>query len=178
MSGKRRLFVGFPISSELARQVIEWQRVHTRLPARWVSGRNLHLTIIPPWEEDDPATLVKTIKDLSYPRPGALTFSFHTINFGPDPEEPRLIWATAETPAGFAEFKYRLEEGIWQPHDTRPLRPHLTIARFPAEDFRRFSQKVLAEPINWSLSVEEFVVYESRRGGGDYQPLARFRLTD
>lgn len=175
---KKRLFIGFQISPAVQAQVADWQRAHTRLPVRFVSGRNLHITLIPPWEEEDISNVKKIINELNLPSTGALVFNFNWVSFGPDPEEPRLIWAEAETPPGFSEIKYRLESSLWLPRDKKPLRPHLTVARFRAEDFRRFSQKTLGETVIWQEEVTKFTLYESRigRNGPEYIPLADFDL--
>lgn len=175
---KRRLFIGCAVSSVVQQRVLEWRRLHARLPARFTTPKNLHITIVPPWEETDETTIKQTISQLTLPVTGPLEFIFNWVCFGPDPAEPRLIWAEGEVSPGFAELKYRLEESLWLPHDKRPLRPHLTIARFHPEDFRRFPQKTLGEAVTWTETAEKFSLFESRlgRGGADYTPIADWPL--
>ena len=175
---RKRYFIGFSIPSSIVAQVGEWQKNHGHWPIRFTAGRNLHITMVPPWEGGEFDSIKKTIDELSLPTTGLLNFTFNWVCFGPDPEEPRLIWAEGELPSGLAELKYRLEESLWLPRDKRPLRPHLTIARFRPEDLRRLPQKELGELVNWSFTVDRFALFESRpgKGGSEYAKVAEWSL--
>ena len=59
-----RIFVGIPISQELQGRILEWEDKHQEPifknqtnsknqisnPIRCVAGKNLHVTLAPPWE--------------------------------------------------------------------------------------------------------------------------------
>jgi len=101
-----RVFIGIKASKILQKRVARWQREHRDLPVRWIKNRNLHLTLVPPWYEDDPVKAVSKLKTVRYKK-GTITFDRVGINF-----KHKVIWIGKPTQhVTIARFK-----------DAKPLR--------------------------------------------------------
>jgi len=100
-----RVFVAIPVSPALQNEIAKWceSLLHsqpsfakaTEGAMRWLSGKNLHVTLVPPWEEEParvPEVLTHLREAVGVLRE-PLVLSFSRVRFGPDPRRPRLIWA-------------------------------------------------------------------------------------
>src|SRR5438067_503805 len=87
-----RVFVGIQISDEIKREIIDWQKVHSEFPVRWIEGKNLHVTLVPPWYEEDIGSIIEKLKSIQTSR---FEIQFEKIFFGP-PREPRMIWVSGK----------------------------------------------------------------------------------
>lgn len=178
MGNKHRLFVALPITPTLQEKVFAWARAYESLPVRWLTGKNLHITLIPPWYEADIEYVQKQLQKLSWDK-GSLSLAFRRVLYGPNPREPRLIWAQGETPPELGELKDKFEQILDIESEKRPLKLHLTLARFRPENFSKFRIKHLDDPVTWDEEVHEVVLMESHlaRSGADYEILAHIPLT-
>ncbi len=176
---KKRLFIAIIIPVNLQEKIGLWeQSLRFQLPVRWLALKNLHLTLIPPWYEEDLNKIYLTLDTL--PRisfPVKITFS--QVCFGPNAHQPRLIWAIGETPGTLTS----LQKKLWSllPHlssEKRPLRMHLTLARFRPEQFDNFPIKNWQEKIDWQTNVTSVVLMQSHlsKTGADYEILKEYQL--
>lgn len=174
---KHRLFVALPAPPALKRTLGEWQSRFTDRPVRWVADRNIHLTLVPPWYEKEPAKVAKRLEGLAAVS-GTLAFRFHTVTIGPNPREPRLIWALAESPPELKKLQKNLlgALGFWPPR--QDLRAHLTLARFRPRQFNALHQVTLNEHIDWPTTFDSFALMEShlRPTGAEYEIIQTFPL--
>jgi 2'-5' RNA ligase len=144
---------------------------------RWVKPKNLHITLVPPWYEEN----IKQIKEvLGSIRDtfGPFEIIFERITYGPDPRRPRLIWAEGEASLEIRNLKLEIERALNQKPEERPFKLHLTIARFRPETFSSFPIKKLDEKVFWRDEVKSFVIMESHLSpeGADYEVLEEIRL--
>ena len=86
-----------PISSELQKEILGWEGGFQKLPVRWLSGKNLHITLVPPWEERDPNEVARLLENLRGTLP-QFSFLLEHVAYGPNSREPRLIWAEGKSP--------------------------------------------------------------------------------
>lgn len=177
---KKRLFIAIPISANLQKEILRFQKQFPRLNVRWLYGKNLHITLIPPWYEENVENLKTTLKKIkeSKNKIGSIKLLFEKVAFGPDPRAPRLIWAEGETPQSLIVLKHELDqillkEKIIQKIENRPFRLHMTLARFRPENFHKFPIKKLNEKISWEEDVTSIVLMESHLSprGADYEIL-------
>lgn len=179
---KRRIFVAIKISEALEETIEEWKKEFAGRQAfarsamngiRWLNGKNLHITLIPPWYEGDIKNQIVKIKTVQA-RP--FEISFARVAYGPDPRRPRLIWAEGETPRELLYLKASAEDTFGTQPERRPFLLHLTLARFRPEDFPQFSIQKLDEPVSWRDEVRSIVLMESRLSpsGADYDVLGEF----
>jgi 2'-5' RNA ligase len=145
----------------LQKEILAWEepwRLKLGNKVRWLDGKNLHITLVPPWYEEDlekaKEQLKKTVVSFH-----PCTLLFHHVTFGPDHRRPRLVWAVGKPVSGMKL-------------------PHLTLARFREKDFASFPFKTLDEKISWRENVDSIMLMESRlfSSGADYTIIARMNL--
>lgn len=169
-----RIFVALPISKKLQEEILRWEIGYARFPVRWISGKNLHITLIPPWHTEDVAEAKEMLGSVSPAWP--IEFSFTRVSFGPDPRRPRLIWATGETPKDLVTLRDRIAACLGQTPERKPFRSHLTLARFREEHFSVFPVQTLEVPVAWRDTIRSFMLMESHlaRSGADYEIIKEF----
>ncbi len=143
---------------------------------RRLAGKNLHITLIPPWYTDNIDAVVKKLNKVSCP---PFDIEFHKVAYGPDPKRPRLIWAEGTASEGAVCLKDRLEKMFPEYKSTyKEWLVHMTIARFKPEEFSSFPIKKLDEKVLWKDKIKTFILMESHlsREGADYEVLEEFKL--
>jgi len=176
---KKRIFIAITIPKNLQQKIWDWQQSLTyQLPVRWLALKNLHLTLIPPWYEDNLEKIFLALDALPKKYP-PFKIKFSQVTFGPNRYQPRLIWATGETPQASLVLQKAL--GSLFPHlksEKRPFRLHLTLARFRPEQFASFPIKNLNEIINWQTDVTSISLMQSHlsKTGADYEILKDIKL--
>jgi 2'-5' RNA ligase len=172
-----RVFVGIPLSLELQEQAVAWQNQHAILPVRWIAPRNLHITVVPPWDEADPGGALKDLGGLTG-ADSSFSVEFTGVSFGPRPRDPRLIWAFGEPPVEALELVAAAYRALALPDPNHDFILHATLARFRPEDFRRFPVRELLEAVEWRMDVTKLALYESRLlpGGADYRVIGEVSL--
>jgi RNA 2',3'-cyclic 3'-phosphodiesterase len=173
----KRIFIALPLSEPLQQLALQWQQDHADLPVRWITPKNLHVTVTPPWQENDIDNVISKLRQASIQMP-AFLINFDRISFGPDPKVPRLIWASGPTPPEMVELKQQIESALSLLPGSRPLKLHLTLARFTRDSYQNFPVKHLSETVVWQDQVSSFALLESRLtpAGSDYEAIERFLL--
>lgn len=158
----KRVFVGIPASKELKLKIRKWTDKNLKeLKVRIIPSKNLHITLIPPWNEeniDDVSRKLEEVKKNFIP----FEIGFEKIFFGPSKKRPRLIWLEGKPNKKLFILKKELEKILDKKSEKRPSLPHITIARFKPRDFRQFPIKQLDEEINWRYRVVSFCLYKSK----------------
>ena len=175
----KRVFIALYPSDEFRQKVVAWQEEHKMLPVRWLQGKNLHITLIPPWYVEDTRAVMDALLAFVKEKSCApFTLRFTKVTFGPDPRRPRLIWASGETPPELSTFKSGIEQALGQESERRDFKLHLTLARFREDDFPTFPITTLDEKVAWEEEVRSFVLMESHlsRAGADYNVLSEWRI--
>ncbi|MBI4250747.1 RNA 2',3'-cyclic phosphodiesterase [Candidatus Uhrbacteria bacterium] len=174
----RRIFFGIPIEENLQEKIAAWRKKYERLAVRWVKPNNLHVTLIPPWDEEDIDSVIRLLEHSTAKAVEPLTLQFTRVAYGPSLREPRLIWAEGVAPHGLLTLKNWCESVLGVSADTRPFLLHLTLARFRPETFSSFPVKKLDESVSWSQTCSSVVLYESNLlpGGAEYTVLFRRQL--
>lgn len=157
--------------------MLRWEMQYTNLPVRWLTGKNLHVTLIPPWHTEDDTETRELLADASG-TPATIPLAFNRVAFGPDPASPRLIWAEGETPSELVTLRDRIAETLTIAPERKLFRLHLTLARFREEAFGSFPIRKLNERVDWKDVARSFVLMESHLSprGADYEILATFPL--
>lgn len=174
-----RVFIAIPIKKELQEKILLFSKNFTpqNFLIRWLSGKNLHITLIPPWYENNIENIKQKL-DLIAAEIQPFNLSFKKICFGPNQKEPRLIWAEGDTPQEIVDLKSVLERSLNFRPERRQFLLHLTLARFRPENFKNFSQKELNEKISWEEKVDSIVLMQSHLlpTGAEYEILHEIRL--
>lgn len=162
-----------PVSEKLRRKILNWQKKNKDLPVRWVKGKNLHLTLVPPWHEEDLESVKKSLMRASK-KFDAFDLEFSKIEYGPSLKSPRLIWATGKTSKKIEKLKSTIEKVLKKEPEKRSFCPHITLARFNPQKFKPHEK--VEKQIDWEETVESFVLMESHlsKRGADYEFLDTF----
>jgi len=122
-----RIFVALRISPDIALALAQYGRDLEQFSVRPVAPADIHLTLVPPWNEVSPAEAVEKlcrVVDRFFP----FTLTFRHVGYGPEPKRPRFLWAECVASKEIAEFRVALIQAFGQA-DERPFRPHVTLAR-------------------------------------------------
>lgn len=172
----RRIFVGLPLDSGLTQKAEAFRSQHADWAVRWVTSKNLHVTLVPPW----PAAEAEWVRErLSQVAGSAFALDFKGLGLGPDPSHPRLVWALGSAPDHLANLRQKLFAALGQALEPRPFRPHITLARLERSEQVGNSFAVLPQRISWQMEAVKFCLYESflKPGGADYRVLAEYSLS-
>lgn len=171
-----RVFIGIQFTQEERDEIEKIQTRYRKIlgeqkSLRWIATHNLHITVVPPWYEQDIDSLKKKIKqgniDLK-PFSAVLT----RLTFAP-PNLRRLIWLEGSTPPGIVMLQDMLLKILSKPIENRRFSLHATLARFEPRHFSSFRIKHIDEKIHFPMKVSSFTLFESRllRGGAEYKNL-------
>lgn len=164
-----RVFIGIKVGWMLQAEIHEWQRNHAYLPARMIPPEDLHVTLVPPWDVDDVDAVIARIRAVvGHISPIPLTFS--TVETGPTPEHPRLVWARAEPEVALTALHHALTAafGVRPEH---AFTPHITLARASTSTI-----PVIRESCAWSCIVDNVTLYRTTGGGAGYTVLGQVVL--
>jgi 2'-5' RNA ligase len=170
-----RIFIAIKIVAAIADALAQMARGLERFQVRLVAPVDIHLTLVPPWNElSIPNAVEKLRRVVNTFDPFVLTFRH--VGYGPDPKRPRLLWAECAAGREIEELRDALLLAFGQA-DERPFRPHVTLARL------RENGAVIARkhPIDQDiLLVQRIEFVETMQspppGGSGYRVLASLRL--
>ena len=175
-SSKKRLFVGIAISQKLQQEIIKWRYGYMELlPIRWTKCENLHITLIPPWQ-DYPNRVISKLQSLKSIIPFKVNFS--DITTGPKLKRPRLIWASGKDDPSILKLKSSLEKVLEQRKREENFFMHITLAKIFLPRKCPFEIKELQEKINWEEIIETVTLYESHllKNGSQYDILYQKKI--
>lgn len=161
---KTRIFIAIRATDDLKRTIARWVEKNKKdYPlVRWLDPDNWHITLIPPWYEDEAGSAkVKLLLSSASGLLDPFDLTFTDISFGPTKKEPRLIWASSEAPQAIIKLKEEIEKALNRPGEKRDFLLHLTIARFRPEKFEAFPTQDLNEAIDWPETASEFQLMRS-----------------
>ena len=170
-----RIFIAIKIAAEITDALAQMTRGLERFQVRLVAPIDIHLTLVPPWNEILIPEAVERLRRVADKfDPFALTFQH--IGYGPDPKRPRLFWAECVAGHKIVELRAALLLAFGQ-SDEQPFRPHVTLARL------RGNGAVIARnhPIEQNLSLVQLIksvelMQSPPSGGSGYRVLASLQL--
>jgi RNA 2',3'-cyclic 3'-phosphodiesterase len=122
-----RIFVALKMATEIAGELARMARELERFPVRLIAPADIHLTLVPPWNEASIPDAVEKLRRVA-DRFGDFTLEFRHIGYGPEPRRPRLLWAECAAGPDLTRLHAELLLVFGQT-DERPFRPHVTLAR-------------------------------------------------
>lgn len=149
-----RLFIGIKASANLKRKIGKWQEERKTFPVRFIKPENLHLTLVPPWYEDDPADSISKLGSLAWKR-CTVVFDNIGINF-----RNHVIWIESSNPPKELSSTYNDLLHLFQKKkEKRPFRVHITIARFKDAKPLKHSK---FHGISWKENVTAITLFQSK----------------
>ncbi len=146
-----RVFVGLKIAPDIAHALAELAKPLEREAARSVASSDIHLTLVPPWNESRRADAVAR---LSGAVDGFTTFrlAFAHVGYGPTGHHPRLLWVDCAAGDELKNLRAALMTAFGQT-DARPFQPHVTLVRIPKHG-RAVARR---HPIDQALLLSQWV---------------------
>ncbi len=172
-----RVFVGLKIAPEIATQLAHFAAALEQLPVRLVTPADIHLTLVPPWNE---ASIPDAIEKLGRVagRFGAFVLIFQHLGYGPQPRRPRLLWADCGASDEIVALRAALLLAYGQT-DERPFQPHVTLARIRGDGGAIARKHPIDRPLSLTQRVESVELFQSPPAGGSgYRVLASLRLSE
>lgn len=124
-----RIFVGIKIADEVAQRLAQLASPLAQHHARLVAPADIHLTLVPPWNEINTAEAIDTLRAAVgnlKPFPLKLT----RLGYGPTLRNPRLRWVECAASKDLEDLRNALLTA-YGTSDPRPFLPHITVARMP-----------------------------------------------
>ena len=185
MTEKIRSFLAIELNENLYRSLEDLVRKlrSPRYDVRWVSPRNIHLTLRFFGEissqDIDGVSLAAEKAALAVP-----PFEVNIIGLGafPSLRSPRVIWAGIENPDSLVGLEKIISSELslmaWPPPD-KPFRPHITLGRVKSSRGKKELNQILEQykGVNpGRLFVDHFSLIKSdlKPSGPAYTPLNRF----
>lgn len=157
----KKVFVAIPISEKLQDAILKWEMDFSNLPVRWLAGKDLHITLISPWQESEEnlTSVKKKLEVVKGFRPFDIVFK--RVNYGPSQFKLNLIWAENKPTRQILDLKDKLYQILGIPNTYTRWTMHVTLARFKPETFSSFPIKKLDEIVWWPEKVKSIVIMES-----------------
>ena len=107
-----RIFVALRIAPEIALELAQYGRGLEQFSVRLVAPADIHLTLVPPWNEVSTADTVEKLRRVA-DRFVAFTLAFRHIGYGPEPRRPRFLWAECVASKEIAELTRGSASSLW-----------------------------------------------------------------
>ena len=154
-----RIFIGIKFIDKIQNSALRWAEDRQNWPVRWMPKGNLHITLVPPWNEEKLENIINILNNVQG-RTSSFKISFNKIIFAPPGSHPRMIWAIGDAPKELIEFNDTINKAL-NFKNSRQFRLHLTLARFKPESYNKIKNKNLIKDINWSEDVKSFELIKS-----------------
>jgi len=180
-----RLFTGIaPAPNVIDRLSAIFDELRPTAQINWSPVGNLHITckFIGEWPEDLLPEMEAALGTVAVADPIPITIS--QVGFFPNPQRPHSLFADVEAGPALAELAAAIDMALAPlgcDPETRPYRPHITLARVkPGNDIRGLREHVAAmtDFEFGSFDARDFHLYVSTPapGGSVYTKLATYDL--
>jgi 2'-5' RNA ligase len=170
-----RVFVALRIAPEIAGELAQMVRVPERFAVRRIAPADIHLTLVPPWQETSiPAAIEKLrgVADSAVP----FRLVFERLSYGPQPRRPRLLWAECSADEALTTLRDALL-AVFGRSDERPFRPHVTVARIRGNGAALARKHPIERALAFSQRIETVELMQSPPAGEvGYRVLASLPL--
>ena len=144
-----RVFVALRIAPEIAAALAEMARVLERFSVRLIAPADIHLTLVPPWNETEIPAAVEKLHGVAE-RAAPFALAFKHLNYGPHARRPRLLWAECAGSMELSALHAALLAAFGQSEE-RPFRPHVTVVRIRGNG----AAVARRQPIDRELALEQ-----------------------
>ena len=172
---RARIFVGLKVNSDIADQLAALVGELRGTRARLVSASDIHVTLVPPWQETSLDQAIGSLRKVAGPFT-PFSLKFLRLRYGPQPRRPNLLWVDCAATDEITALRNSLMRAFGQ-EGNRPFRPHVTLARI-RDGERSFARR---HPIDRDLDLVQMVktieLFQSPPPGATgYQVLASVEL--
>jgi 2'-5' RNA ligase len=170
-----RVFIGLKIAQDVAEALAHCARLIESEPSRFVACQDIHLTLLPPWDETcTPEAIERLRAALSGLKPFMLTFT--RLSYWPSRGRPRLLCAECLPTDELKSLQQALLSAFGQTED-KPFQPHVTLARMQRGARAAAGKNEMDRELSLVQAIDSVELFQSRtRAGKGYQILASLPL--
>jgi len=175
---KKRVFIAVNLPEKLKKQAEIFREKFDYLPVRWTKEESLHLTLVfIGYASDDQILEICRILKETAAETEPFLIRFKKVILAPPGKPPRMIWVEGEASQELSELKNKLEEKLltestgFNHRETRPIKPHITLARLKTGRWRDLpSPPKIEEAFNFEVPVQSIELMESdlKGDGAEY----------
>jgi len=154
-----RIFVGIKIADDIARSLYDIASALKGPGIRIVAASDLHLTLVPPWNETLPSAAIATARRVACAI-APFSLAIEHVGYAPDLRHPRFLWAKCAASAELAALRAAMLAAFGQ-SDDRPLRPHVTLARLRGNGRAIARQFPIERPVSFYQHVTSVELFQS-----------------
>jgi 2'-5' RNA ligase len=170
-----RVFVGLKMAPEIAAELAGIARDLERDDVRRVAPDDIHLTLVPPWDEASLSDAIEKLR-LVAERFGAFPLAIRHVRYGPQLRWPRLLWAECLAAEELVALRAALLDAFGQ-QDERPFRPHVTLARIRGNGREIARNHPIDRELSLTQRIETVELFQSPpKGERGFRILASCRL--
>jgi len=158
-----RVFAGLKLDAQIARKLAELARPLEDCGARLVPVNDVHLTLVPPWNEGSIPSAVELLRAVAGGFNSFLLTLEH-LEYGPTLRHPRLLWVRCAAGSELKELQAALMAAYGKT-DTRPFQPHVTLARIPENGRAAVRKHPLDQPLSFTQCVRSVELFQSPAKG-------------
>jgi len=158
-----RVFVGIKIAPEIAAQLAAFAIGLERPFARPVAAADIHLTLVPPWNEPSTADAIAKLGRVAE-NFAAFTLVFQHVGYGPQQRRPRLLWADCAAGEDITALQAALMQAYGRTEE-RAFQPHVTIARIRGAGPAIARRHPIDQPLSLTQRVETIELFQSPPAG-------------
>lgn len=172
---RARVFVALRVAPAIAEELAQMARVLQRFSVRLIAPADIHLTLVPPWNESAIAAAIDKLRSVAE-RAAPFTLEFRRLSYGPQTRRPRLLWAECAESGELAALHAALLAAFGQ-SDERPFRPHVTVARIRGNGAAVARKQPIDRELAFAHPVESVELMQSPPAGETgYRVLASLAL--
>lgn len=184
-----RIFIAINLPDALRKKLLNFSKKYPKLPARWTTEKNIHITLnfLGILNDNQLLETIKTVKEilLGY---SPFLVKINRICYGPPKKfPPQIVWAIGEKNQEILVLQNNLENTLfglpiyqYKIKEKRRFSPHVTLARIKSFEFRRLSEEPeINEDVDLSFEVNSIEVMESQPkiNGVEYTILESIKLS-
>lgn len=170
-----RVFVGIKVASDIAEELTKLVKPLERFPVRLIPPADIHLTLVPPWNEADVPGAIERLRKAACGLQ-AFTLPFAHLAYGPTRRRRRLLWAECVPTKEVTEMRALLLATFGHVEE-RPFRPHVTLARLQGNGRAIAGEHPFNQTLSLTQSVEAVELFKSpAKGEKGYEALVSVPL--
>lgn len=170
-----RIFVALRVSPEIAKELMQMASVLEGLSVRIIGPADIHLTLVPPWNETAISKAVEKLRSVAE-KATPFPLAFRHLGYGPQPRRPRLLWADCEASNELAALHAALLLAFGKTGN-RAFLPHVTVARIRGNGDVLMRKHPIDRALAFSQRVETVELMQSPPAGEiGYRVLASLPL--
>jgi len=154
-----RVFVGLKIAPAIAQELAQYAHRIEHAPSRFVPCDDIHLTLVPPWNENSIADVIGELRTTSS-RLAPFPLAFTRLSYWPYHRRPHLLCVECTPSDELAALQSALLKAFGQTND-RPFKPHVTLARLKRGAKPASAKSALDQDLALEQSIDTVELFQS-----------------